>query len=136
MFVLELFQPRQSRYRRIMRGKSSPFGTTHYTKYNPDVAGQRPMVIPHERRVQRYIETLAPTTTGYDGFRGTVRVLRIAGTLGGFFEGFLVLAGVYGFVFSERLVEQGLASMPTAYLVSATLVGTGTSGLYLQRYIK
>lgn len=62
--------------------------------------------------------------------------LRVVGVLSGFLGGFLILAGIYGFVFPDRLVQRGLPTVPISYLVSTALVGAGIVGLYLQRYIK
>lgn len=63
------------------------------------------------------------------------RGARVAVILAGFVAGFLLMAGLYGFVFPERLVERGLGSVSTAYLVSAVLLVTGAVGMYLQRYV-
>lgn len=63
------------------------------------------------------------------------RGARTAVIIAGFVAGFLLMAGLYGFVFPERLVERGLGSVSTAYLVSAVLLVTGAVGMYLQRYV-
>lgn len=63
------------------------------------------------------------------------RGVRVAVVLAGFVAGFLLMAGLYGFVFPERLVERGLNSTTTAYLVSSVLLVAGTVGMYLQRYV-
>lgn len=63
------------------------------------------------------------------------RGVRVAVVLAGFVAGFLLMAGLYGFVFPERLVERGLGSVSTAYVVSAVLLVTGAAGMYLQRYV-
>jgi len=63
------------------------------------------------------------------------RGARVAVVIAGFVAGFLLMAGLYGFVFPERLVERGLGSTSTAYLVSAVLFVTGAAGMYLQRYV-
>jgi hypothetical protein len=61
---------------------------------------------------------------------------QVAVVVAGFLAGFFVVAGVYGFVFPERLVDRGLYSVSAAYLASAALLLTGLGGVYLQRYIK
>ena len=63
------------------------------------------------------------------------RGARTAVVLTGFVAGFLLVAGLYGFIFPERLVERGLGSISTAYVVSAVLLVTGAAGMYLQRYV-
>jgi hypothetical protein len=63
------------------------------------------------------------------------RGARTAVILAGFVAGFLLMAGLYGFVFPERLVERGLGSVSMAYVVSAVLLVTGAAGMYLQRYV-
>jgi hypothetical protein len=63
------------------------------------------------------------------------RGARTAVVLAGFVAGFLLMAGLYGFVFPERLVERGLGSVSMAYVVSAVLLVTGAAGMYLQRYV-
>lgn len=60
---------------------------------------------------------------------------RVAVVVAGFFAGFFIVAGIYGFVFPNRLVDRGLDSVSTAYIVSAALLLTGVGGVYLQRYI-
>lgn len=63
------------------------------------------------------------------------RGARTAVVLAGFVAGFLLMAGLYGFVFPERLVKRGLGSVSMAYVVSAVLLVTGAAGMYLQRYV-
>ncbi|MFW5964078.1 MAG: hypothetical protein ACOCQM_04370 [Natronomonas sp.] len=63
------------------------------------------------------------------------RGARAAVIIAGFIAGFLLMAGLYGFVFPERLVDRGFDSTSTAYLVSAVLLVTGAVGMYLQQYV-
>jgi protein-S-isoprenylcysteine O-methyltransferase Ste14 len=64
------------------------------------------------------------------------RGARTAAVIVGFLGGFLIVAGVYGVVFPERLVERGIASVSASYAVSAALVAAGVAGLYLQRQVR
>lgn len=67
---------------------------------------------------------------------GTARnAIHAAVVLAGFIAGFLLVAGVYGLLFPGRLVERGIGSVTSAYIVSLLCIGAGTGGLFLQRYI-
>lgn len=67
---------------------------------------------------------------------GTVRnAIRAAVVLAGFLAGFLLVAGIYGLLFPEQLLERGIASVTSAYILSLVFVGAGIGGLFLQRYI-
>lgn len=70
---------------------------------------------------------MVDSETARNALRGTV-------VLVGFLAGFLVVAGIYGLLVPERLVEQGLASITVAYLVSLGCLLAGVAGLLLQRY--
>lgn len=64
------------------------------------------------------------------------RGARTAVVLAGFLAGFLFMAGLYGFVFPDRLVDRGLNSVTMAYLVSTAMLLTGVAGIYLQGYVR
>lgn len=62
-------------------------------------------------------------------------IIRAAIVLAGFIAGFLLVAGAYGLLMPERLVERGIASVTIAYLISLVSLLAGIAGLLLQRYV-
>lgn len=60
-------------------------------------------------------------------------IVRLAVIVTGFLAGFFVMAGVYGILFPDRLLEQGIETESRAYLLAGGLIVVGVVGLYLQR---